>query len=59
MHFGTIGIGVLCLLMRPGALQASPDKSETPAARQAVCPKSASPAKTLWAVRIQDLDKDI
>ena len=53
-----IGIGVLCLLMRPGALQASPDQSETPAARQAVCPKSASPAKTLWAVRIQDLDKE-
>ena len=53
-----IGIGVLCLLMRPGALPASPDQSETPAARQAVCPKSASPAQTLWAVRIQDLDKD-
>ncbi len=30
----------------------------TPATREAVCPKSAPPAKTLWAVRIQDLDKD-
>jgi hypothetical protein len=53
-----VGVGVLCLLMPPGVLQASSDKSETPAAAQAVCPKSAPPAKTLWVVRIPDLDRD-
>ena len=39
----------LCLLLLPGALQSSD---------QTVCPKSSPPAKTLWAVRIQDLPKD-
>ena len=44
-----IGIGALCVLMLPRVLQASD---------QTVCPKSPSPAKTIWAVRIQDLGKD-
>jgi len=42
-------IAALCLLMLPGVLQSSD---------QAVCPKSSPPAKTMWAVRIQDLGKD-
>jgi GxGYxYP putative glycoside hydrolase C-terminal domain/GxGYxY sequence motif in domain of unknown function N-terminal len=43
------GVGVLCVLMLLGAVQAS---------GQTVCPKSSPPAKTMWAVRIQDLGKD-
>ncbi|MCX6909218.1 MAG: hypothetical protein NTY01_14415, partial [Verrucomicrobia bacterium] len=39
----------LCVLMLPGAVRASD---------QTVCPKSAPPAKTMWAMRIQDLGKD-
>jgi len=40
---------MLCLLMLPGTVRAS---------EQSVCPKSSPPAKTMLAVRIQDLGKD-
>ena len=53
----TIGSGALCMPMLPGALLASPDSSDTPQPQETVCPKSAPPAKTLWALRIEDLKK--
>ena len=51
----TIGGGALCVPLLPGVLQASPDSSGTLQSREAVCPKSAPPAKTMWALRIEDL----
>jgi hypothetical protein len=47
-RFARIGILPLYMLLLPGAPRA---------AEQTVCPKSAPPAKTMWAVRIQDLGK--
>ena len=52
-----IGGGALCAPLLPGVLQASPDSSGTLQSREAVCPKSAPPAKTMWALRIEDLKK--
>jgi hypothetical protein len=51
----TIGSGVLCVPMLPGVLQALPDSSNASQPQEAVCPKSSPPAKTLWALRIEDL----
>ena len=53
----TMGSGALCMPMLPGALLASPDSSDTPQPQETVCPKSAPPAKTLWALRIEELKK--
>jgi hypothetical protein len=53
----TIGGGALCVPLLPGVLQASPDSSGTLQSHDAVCPKSAPPAKTLWALRIEDSKK--
>ncbi|MGD0091626.1 MAG: GxGYxYP domain-containing protein [Planctomycetota bacterium] len=47
--------GALNLL---GAAEPAPDSLATRSATESVCPKSAPPAKTLWAVRIQDLSKE-
>ncbi len=52
-----IGGGALCVPLLPGTLQASPDGSGSLQPHEAVCPKSAPPAKTLWAVRIEELKK--
>lgn len=41
----------------PHVLQASPDSSDVQPSNESVCPKSAPPAKTLWALRIEDLEE--
>ena len=51
----TLGGGALCMPILPGILQASPDTADARQSLEPICPKSASPAKTLWAVRIEDL----
>ena len=53
----TLGGTALCLPMLQGELQESPDGSRDPQSLESVCPKSAAPAKTLWALRIEDLEK--
>ena len=53
----TLGGGAFCLPLLPGVLHASPDRPDTVQSQEAVCPKSAPPAKTLWAVRIEDSKK--
>jgi hypothetical protein len=53
----TLGGGAFCLPLLPGVLHASPDSPDTVQSQEAVCPKSAPPAKTLWAVRIEDSKK--
>ncbi len=53
----TMGGGALCVPLLPGVLRASPDSSGTRQSHEAVCPRSAPPAKTLWALRIEDLKK--
>jgi hypothetical protein len=47
----TLGGGALCVPMLPGMMQSS----DAPQALETVCPKSAPPSKTLWALRIEDL----
>ena len=43
----------------PGLVLGSPDEGATPSSREFVCPESAPPARTLWAVRIKDLKNDL
>ena len=51
----TLGSGALCMPILPGMLQASPDNPDARQSLEPICPKSVPPAKTLWAVRIEDL----
>ena len=46
-----LGANALCAPLLPG----STVDSAAPGSRESVCPKSASLARTLWAVRIEDL----
>jgi hypothetical protein len=47
----SLGSGALCVPLLPGIMQSS----DALQPQEAVCPKSAPPAKTLWALRIEEL----
>ena len=53
-----LGTGAFCNATLSGVLFGSPDDSAATGFREPVCPKSAPPARTLWAVRIGDLKND-
>lgn len=53
----TIGAGLLCALFLAGCATSSARENGASLGQESVCPKSAPPAKTLWAVRMQDLGK--
>jgi len=54
----TLGSGAWCVPLLPGLLPASPESPDPARSRETVCPKSAPPAKTLWAVSLEDLTKE-
>jgi hypothetical protein len=50
-----VGAGAICTPMLPGLVHGSFGDLATLETHEPVCPKSAPPAETLWAVRIGDL----
>jgi hypothetical protein len=48
----------LCALFLLGCATSSARQSGAIFGQESVCPKSAPPAKMLWAVRMQDLEKE-
>lgn len=54
----SLGIGVLGAPMFPGMLQAALDSSPTPVDQETVFPKSAPPASTILALKIERLSKE-
>ena len=53
-----LGAGAFCTPKLAGVLGSSLDGSATSGTHEFVCPKSAPPAHTLWALRIEDLKKE-
>jgi hypothetical protein len=51
-----LGAGVLSAEFLSGGLRAIPNGPQTQSGGESVCPKSAHPAETLFALRIQNLD---
>lgn len=52
-----LGLGALAAPMSPGVSRGAPGAPAAADGHEPVCPKSASPAKTLWAVRTGDLKR--
>jgi hypothetical protein len=50
-----LGANALCAPLLPGSASGASADPAAPGSLESVCPKSASPARKLWAVRIEDL----